>query len=58
MEFIQNIFQMLHMLLCCFKRHQDIINIDDHELIQLFMENLVHGGCEQQWNITQPKWHH
>jgi hypothetical protein len=38
----QNLFQIFRMLLCHLKIHQDIININDHELIQLFMENQVH----------------
>jgi hypothetical protein len=38
--------------------HQYIININDHELIQLFIENKVHEGCECRRNIAQPKWHH
>lgn len=36
----------------------DIINENDHNLVQLLMENGVHEGCEHRWNITQPKWLH
>jgi hypothetical protein len=27
--------------------HQVIINVDDHELVQLLMEDGVHEGCER-----------
>jgi hypothetical protein len=46
------------MFFCYLGIHQYIINIDDHELIQLFMENGIHKGCECQRNITQLEWHH
>jgi hypothetical protein len=39
------------MFLCYLGVHQYIINIDDHELIQLFVENKVHEGGERQQNI-------
>jgi hypothetical protein len=57
-ELTQNIFQVLRMLFCGLGIHQDIINVDDHELIQLFVEDGIHKGGECRWNITQPKWHH
>jgi hypothetical protein len=38
--------------------HKNIINVNDHELVQLLMEDGIHEGCECQWSITQPKWHH
>jgi hypothetical protein len=37
---------------------QDIINVNDHKFVQLFMEDRFHEGGEHQQNITQPKWHH
>jgi hypothetical protein len=51
-EFTQNIFQVLRMFFCGLGVHQDIINVDDHELIQLFEEDGVHKGGECWWNIT------
>jgi antibiotic biosynthesis monooxygenase (ABM) superfamily enzyme len=34
------------------------LTINDHELVQLFVENGVHEGREHQWNIAKPGWHH
>jgi uncharacterized membrane protein AbrB (regulator of aidB expression) len=57
-QFTQNIFQVFYMLLCGLGVYQYIIHVDDHELIQLFVEDGVHKGGECWWNVTQPKWHH
>jgi len=46
------------MFFCCLGVHQDIIIVDDHKLVQLFMEDKVHKGGEHRRNIAQPKWHH
>jgi hypothetical protein len=46
------------MLLHCLGIHQYIINIDDHELIQILVENGVHENRECQRSIAQPEWHH
>jgi hypothetical protein len=58
MELTQNILKVLCMLFYCFGVHQDIINVNDHKLVQLFMENKVHEGCEHQRSVAQPQWHH
>lgn len=34
------------MFFYCLGIHQDNINVDDHELVQLFMGDEVHEGCE------------
>jgi hypothetical protein len=46
------------MLFHCLGVQQYIINLNDHQFIQLFMESKVHEGCECQRSIAQPKWHH
>ncbi len=45
------------MFFYCPKIHQDIINVNDHELVQLFMEDGVHEGYECRQSVIQPKWH-
>ncbi len=49
---------MFHMFFSYLGIHQYIIDVNDHKLVQLFMEDRVHEGGERQRNITQPKWHH
>jgi hypothetical protein len=58
MELVQNIFQMFYMFFCHLGIHQDIINMDDHKLVQFFMENGIHKGCEHQGSLKQHEWHH
>ncbi len=58
MELTQNILKMFCMFFYCLGVHQDIINVNDHKLVQFLMEDKVHEGREHQWNVAQPKWHH
>jgi hypothetical protein len=45
-ELIQNIFQVFCMFFSSLWIHQDIIDIDDNGLVQLFMEDGIHEGYE------------
>jgi hypothetical protein len=48
MELTQNILKVFYMLFYYFGVPQDIINVNDHKLVQFFMEVKVHEGCEHQ----------
>ncbi len=49
---------MFRMFFCCLGIHQDVINVNDHELFQFFMEDWIHESYECWRGITQLKWHH
>ena len=45
----------MQMLLVCFTKHENIINVDHHKFIKKGAENIVHGGLESSRRVGKAK---
>ena len=50
---LQNLFQIFCMLGCVLTIHQNIVQINDHELINVRREDAIHHGLESRGGISQ-----
>jgi hypothetical protein len=57
-KFFQNETYMVFMVLHVPWENEDVIDVTEHEIVQIFMKNIVHQMLENIMYVNKAKWHH
>jgi hypothetical protein len=58
LKLLQNQMYMVLMVLHVFWENKDVIDVTNHEIIQIFMKDIINQLLKNIRHVSKAKWHH
>ena len=55
-KLVKHLVEVRFVLILSFAKHENIVQIHQHEIIDVPMHNRIHETLKGAWGVTQPKW--